>query len=68
MNPSIFIDNTFYPGANVPHLPNQLLELRRGAEAPSHSILLNNKGENTLKTSIDGLLWDPVNALSQSWN
>lgn len=56
MNPSIFIDSTFYPGANVPHLLNQLLELRRGAGASSCSILLNNKGENTLKTSIDGLL------------
>lgn len=56
MDPSIIIDSTFYPGANVPHLPNQLLELRRGAGASTCSILLNNKGENTLKTSIDGLL------------
>jgi hypothetical protein len=56
MDPSIFIDSTFYPGANVPHLRNQLHELRRGALASSRSILLNNKGENTLKTSIDGLL------------
>lgn len=66
MDHRIIIDSTFYPGANVPHLPNQLLELRRGARASSCSILLNNKGENALKTSIDGLLLDPVNALSQS--